>query len=221
TAVGNVGVVLVMSELDADPLIVADGAARLDHGIGHVVALVHKAIAFCCAQYGTEHSLTGRRRAAQLDRILVGLPGTDATLQHDSVRRLFGAVVDYPTNSAWAIAQRRGAFQNLDAINALDAGVVIAAITNKQSGSHRHAILQHQRLVIRSTQAAHADIGDHRAFFFRLDVYAGYAAQRFFGRTRLNPVHFLTAYLRDRAGLTCRFLLGFPGHIDLRQAIIF
>src|SRR5690606_15466719 len=117
--VGNVGVVFIMGKLNTDPLVITHGATVLDDRVGHVVALVHEAVAFRRADHGTEQAVTGRRRTTQLNRRLVGFMGTGTRLHGNAVSRLLAAVVDHATNGARAIAQRRRTLEHLNAVNVL------------------------------------------------------------------------------------------------------
>src|SRR5690606_33214121 len=107
-----------------------------------------------------------------------------------TVFRLLGDIVDDATDGARTIAQRGGSLQDLDAVHALYARIVVARIADKEPGRDRHAVFQYQGFVIRRAETAQTDIGHDGAFFFRLDGNTGDTAQHFFGGAGLFQADF-------------------------------
>src|SRR5690606_1581859 len=100
----------------------------------------------------------------------------------DAVTRLLGHVGDDAADGARAVTQRRGAAEHLDAVQPLDARVVVAGVADEQAGRDRRTVLENQRLVIRGAQAPDADVRDDGRLLLRLDRDAGDAPQRFLRR---------------------------------------
>ena len=220
-AVGDIGVVFVIGELCAQPLVVAQRHAGLGHEVLHVEVFVLEAVAVRTGIQDAGRGVARLRLAAGLDGGFAVVVRADTTGDRKAVDGVLGLVVDDATDGVGAVAQRSRAFQDLDLVHALDTRVVVAAVADEQAGRDGHAVFKDQRLVVSGVEAANTDVGDDPGFFLTLDVHTGNAAQRVFGGQRLAAFELLAGDDGHRAGLLGNGFFAADDHVDARQDDIF
>ena len=206
-AVGNVGVVFMVGELEAQRLAIAQRKTRLGHDVDHLIALVHEAVTAGMRGHHAAEGIAGAGASACLEHHFARVERPGARREQHAIIGRLGLEIDHTTDGRGPVAQGGRALEHLDAIDALDARVEVAVVADEQPRRHGHAVFEDQRLGLRRAQATHADVRHHGRLLLTHGVHAGHAPQRILGGQRQQDLDVFAFQDDHGAGLAGDCLL--------------